>query len=68
MLKERIPSRKEVVSFLLKKADTTFDTLKKAWDVRSPDDETMEDQLLQALAKTQRLQRELRAILEREEA
>ena len=68
MLKERIPTRKEVVSFLLKKADTTFDTLKKAWDVRPTDDETMEDQLLQALAKTQRLQRELRAILTRDKA
>ena len=66
MLKERIPTRKEVVAFLLKKADTTFDTLKKAWDVRPPDDEVMEDQLLQALAKTQRLQRELRDILAKE--
>ena len=61
MLKSRISSRKEVVRFLLKKADQTFRTLQKAWDVRPEGDEVVEDQFLEALSKAQRLQRELRA-------
>lgn len=67
MLKSRIPTRHEVISFLLKKADQTFETLKKAWDIRPEGDEHTEDQLLEALAKAQKLQRELRAILMKEE-
>ena len=67
MLRDRIPTRKEVVSFLLKKADQTFETLKKAWEIRPQGDETMEDQLLEALAKAQKLQRELRTVLTKEE-
>lgn len=67
MLKGRIPTRKEVITFLLKKADQTFQTLKKAWEIRPGGDETTEDQLLEALAKAQRLQRELRAILSQNE-
>jgi hypothetical protein len=67
MLKNRVPSRKEVVSFLLNKADQTFETLKKAWEIRPKDDEEAEDQLLQALAKSQKLQRELRVVLDKEE-
>ena len=63
MLKDRVPSRKEVIAFLLKKVDMTFDTLKQAWDIRPKDDEMTEDQLLEALAKAQKLQRELRDIL-----
>lgn len=63
MLNGRIPTRKEVITFLLKKADQTFETLKKAWEIRPDGDETTEDQLLEALAKAQRLQRELRVIL-----
>lgn len=64
MLKTRVPTRKEVIMFLLKKADQTFETLKKAWDLRPPDDETIEDRLLTALAKAQKLQRELSEILD----
>jgi hypothetical protein len=67
MLKGRIPTRKEVITFLLKKADQTFETLKKAWEIRPDGDETTEDQLLEALAKAQRLQRDLRAILSQNE-
>jgi len=67
MLNGRVPSRKDVVSFLLKKADQTFETLKKAWDVRPKENENIEDQLLKALAKAQRLQRELRTVLLQEE-
>jgi len=62
MLRHRYPDQKEVAVQLLKKADATFENLKKAWDIRPSDDEAVEDQLLDALAKAQRLQRELRAI------
>lgn len=63
MLKERIRDRKEIIRFLIAKADRTYEALKKAWDERMPDDEEAEDRLLEALAKTQRLQRELRTAL-----
>ena len=63
MLKDRIPTRKEMVTFLLNKVDQTYDTLKQAWDIRPKEDEDAEDQLLEALAKAQKLQRELRGIL-----
>jgi len=66
MLNGRVPSRKDVVSFLLKKADQTFETLKRAWDVRPEENEVIEDQLLKALAKAQRLQRELQTVLTQE--
>ena len=59
MLKNRVPTKIEVINFLHEKANQTFDTLKKAWDMRPPDDEHIEDQLLEALAKAQRLQRQL---------
>ena len=64
MLKDRLPTREEVLSILLKKADTTFSTLQKAWDIRPEGDEETEDQLLDALAKAQRLQRELQSLLD----
>jgi hypothetical protein len=67
MLKNRIPSRKEVLAFLLKKADQTFNALKQTWDIRPQGEEETEDQLLQALAKAQKLQRELRSVLSRVE-
>lgn len=67
MLKSRIPSRKEVISLLMRKVDQTFEALKKAWDARPSDNDSMEDQLLEALAKAQRLQRELRTVLSQEE-
>ena len=63
MLRDRVPSREEVIEFLVKKVDQTFDTLKQAWDIRPKDDERTEDQLLEALAKAQKLQRDLRGIL-----
>jgi hypothetical protein len=66
MLKDRIPTRKEMVTFLLKKVDQTYDTLKQAWDIRPKEDEAAEDQLLEALAKAQKLQRELKGILAEE--
>ena len=66
MLKDRVPTREEVVTFLLKKVDQTFETLKQAWDIRPKEDEATEDQLLEALAKAQKLQRELQGILTEE--
>lgn len=63
MLRDRVPTREEVIEFLVKKVDQTFDTLKQAWDIRPKDDEATEDQLLEALAKAQKLQRDLRGIL-----
>ncbi len=66
MLRDRVPTREEVIEFLVKKVDQTFDTLKQAWDIRPKDDEATEDQLLEALAKAQKLQRDLRGILSRE--
>jgi len=67
MLGSRIPTRREIVKFLLQKADQTFEILKKAWEIRPHGDTKVEDQLLEALAKSQRLQRELRTILVNEE-
>jgi flagellin-specific chaperone FliS len=66
MLRDRVPTREEVIQFLVKKVDQTFDTLKQAWDIRPKDDESTEDQLLEALAKAQKLQRDLRGILSEE--
>lgn len=67
MLRNRIPSREEVLTFLLKKADQTFIALKQAWDIRPQGEEETEDKLLEALAKAQKLQRELRSVLTRVE-
>ena len=58
MLKSRRPSRKEIGEILIKKTEQIFKNLKKAWDLR-PQDEEEEDQLLQALASTQKLLRTL---------
>ena len=66
MLRDRVPTREEVIEFLVNKVDQTLDTLKQAWDIRPKDDEATEDQLLEALAKAQKLQRDLRGILSRE--
>ena len=63
MLKERTPSKTELIEFLLNKANQTFETLKKAWDIRPDNNQEIEDQLLQALAKSQKLQRELNIFL-----
>ena len=58
MLKSRRPSRKEIGKILIKKTEQIFVNLKKAWDLR-PQDEEEEDQLLHALASTQKLLRTL---------
>lgn len=58
MLKSRKPTRKEIGQILLHKTEQIFENLKKAWDLRSGDVEE-EDQLLQALASTQKLIRKL---------
>lgn len=66
MLKKRVPDEADVVDMLLEKADQTFESLKQAWALRPEDDPATEDRLLKALAKAQRLQRELRALFARE--
>lgn len=58
MLKSRKPSRTEIGKILINKTRQIFENLKKAWDLR-PEDEEEEDQLLQALASTQKLLRTL---------
>ena len=59
MLKSRKPSRQKIGEILIHKTEQIFDNLKKAWDIRPQDDEDEEDQLLQALASTQKLLRTL---------
>jgi len=58
MLKNRRPSRKEIGHILIKKTEQIFNNLKKAWDLRSGNEEE-EDQLLNTLASTQKLLRTL---------
>ena len=58
MLKSRRPSRHEIGQILIKKTEQIFDNLKKAWELR-PENEEEEDQLLNALASTQKLLRTL---------
>ena len=62
MIRSRMPDRHEMLDMLIEKADKTFDSLKNAWDIRPEDDVDTEDRLLSALAKAQRLQRELRML------
>lgn len=59
MLKSRRPSRKEIGHILIKKTEQIFENLKKAWNLRPQGEEEEEDQLLQALASTQKLLRTL---------
>ncbi len=61
MLRERKPDRNEIGQILIEKTEQIFNNLKKAWDLRPTDDEEEEDQLLQALASTQRLLRTLQS-------
>jgi hypothetical protein len=68
MLRERARDRKQAIRFLIVKADRTYEILKRAWDERPRGEEDVEDRLLEALAKTQKLQRELRSALAREGA
>ncbi len=67
MLKERVPTKIELIEFLMNKANQTFETLKKAWDIRPENNQQIEDQLLKALAKSQKLQRELKIVFTEEE-
>ncbi len=60
MLKSRKPSRKEMGILLIKKTSLIYENLKNAWEQRDKNNEEEEDQLLYALASTQKL---LKAIL-----
>ncbi len=60
MLKSRKPGRKELGAILLKKASLIFESLQSAWELRDKDNEEEEDQLLYALATTQKLIKTLR--------
>ena len=60
MLVRRIPSQEKLLSILVQKVEESYETLKTAWDNRPPDDSRLEDKLLEALARTQKLQRTLR--------
>ena len=64
VLRDRIPTCRDVAEGLIEKVNRTFETLKNAWEIRPRDDEVIEDQLLFALAKTQQLRNELRMIFE----
>lgn len=55
MLKSRKPGRKELGNLLIKKTTLIYENLKKAWETRNKDNEDEEDQLLYALATTQKL-------------
>lgn len=59
MLKSRKPSRKELGNLLIKKTTQIYENLKNTWQLRDKNNEDEEDQLLYALASTQKL---LRAI------
>ena len=60
MLKSRKPSRKEMGILLIKKTSLIYKNLKHAWEQRDRTNEEEEDQLIYALASTQKL---LKAIL-----
>lgn len=60
MLKSRKPTRKELGNLMIKKTNTIYVSLKKAWDQRNAENQDEEDQLLQALASTQKLLRALK--------
>jgi hypothetical protein len=55
MLKSRKPSRKEMGNLLIKKTALIYANLKNAWEMRDKNNEDEEDQLLNALASTQKL-------------
>ncbi len=55
MLKSRKPSRKEMGYLLIKKTTLIYENLKNAWEKRNKNNEEEEDQLLDALASTQKL-------------
>ncbi len=60
MLKSRKPSRKELGLLLIKKTSLIYQNLKDAWEQREKNNDEAEDQLLYALASTQKL---LKAII-----
>lgn len=60
MLKSRKPSRSELGNLMITKTNTIYKSLQKAWDLRDVENKDEEDQLLQALASTQRLLRALK--------
>jgi len=60
MLKSRKPSHKELGLLLIKKTSLIYQKLKDAWEQREKNNDDVEDQLLNALASTQKL---LKAIL-----
>lgn len=60
MLKSRKPSRKELGAKLITKVTLIFENLKGAWDLRDKDNEVEGDQLLYALANTQKLLKTLK--------
>lgn len=60
MLKSRKPSRQELGILLLKKTALIYDNLKNAWNERNKNNSDEEDQLLYALASTQKLIRALK--------
>jgi len=63
MLRDRVPSKEEIMAFLINKADQTYAALLRAWETRPNKDGHAEDRLLDALAKAQKLKRELRETL-----
>lgn len=55
MLKSRKPSRQELGNLLIKKTTLIYENLKNAWEQRNKNNEEEEDQLLYALASTEKL-------------
>jgi len=55
MLKSRKPSRQELGNLLIKKTSLIYENLKNAWEKRNVNNKDEEDQLLYALASTQKL-------------
>jgi len=55
MLKSRKPGRKELGNLLIKKTTLIYENLKNAWETRNKDNVDEQDQLLYALASTQKL-------------
>jgi len=60
MLKSRKPTRKELGNLMITKTYSIYHSLKKAWDSRNIENQDEEDQLLQALASTQKLLKALK--------
>ncbi|HDN67761.1 MAG: hypothetical protein DRQ02_02580 [Candidatus Latescibacterota bacterium] len=63
-LKTRRPSKEDLIHIMEKKITNIFDALKQAWELRPSDNPQVEDQLLGALAMTQKLQQEIKKAFE----